>query len=110
MATKLTYGVLPRPKSIAVITAKLENPLVTKVRDLIDYASSTWREDLIRDTFISYDAELILSLPLCDQWPHDKLIWHYTATAVFSVKSAYHLIVREWDSGGGESSSQDTQL
>ena len=48
---------LPRPKSFAVITAKPENPPGTKVRDLIDYANFTWREDLIRDTFIPYDAE-----------------------------------------------------
>ncbi|KAJ8438737.1 hypothetical protein Cgig2_013783 [Carnegiea gigantea] len=71
---------------------KPENPQVTKVSSLLDYASTTWREELVRGIFIPYDAELILSLPLCDQWPQDKLIWHYTANGVFSVKSTYHLI------------------
>ena len=65
---------LPRPKSFAVITARPPNLSVTKVRDLINFSNSTWREDLIRAIFIPYDTELILSLPLCDQWPQDKLI------------------------------------
>ncbi|KAJ8431121.1 LOW QUALITY PROTEIN: hypothetical protein Cgig2_004712 [Carnegiea gigantea] len=42
--------------------------------------------------------------------PEDKLIWHYTSDGLFSVRSAYHLIVKERDGGEGESSTQNSQL
>ena len=46
----------------------------------------------MRQIFLPIDAELILRIPLCSSWPADKLIWRYTSTGIFSVKSAYHLL------------------
>jgi len=99
---------LLRPRTFAVITAKSANPQLTKVSELIDYEHARWRESLIRDVFIPYDAELILNLPLCDQWPQDKLIWHYMTNGVFSVKSAYHLIVQDRANQEGEQPEQNS--
>ncbi|KAJ8441718.1 hypothetical protein Cgig2_019105 [Carnegiea gigantea] len=58
---------LPRPRSFGVITAKPKAPQIMKACDLIDYKRTSWGEELIRETFVPYDTEQILSIPLCDQ-------------------------------------------
>ena len=63
-----------------------------RVADLIDKDAGCWREEMVRQTFLPLDAELVLRIPLCTSWPEDKLIWHFTSNGVFLVRSAYHLI------------------
>jgi len=58
---------------------------------LIDHNNVCCRESLVRDIFLPYDADCILSIPLCGSWPEDKLIWHYDTQGIFSVKSTYHM-------------------
>jgi len=48
-----------------------------KVADLIDYDLGSWKESVVKASFINYDAKLILSVPLCPAWPNDTLIWHF---------------------------------
>lgn len=36
------------------------------------------------------DSELILSIQLSRTGEEDILVWHYTKTGLFSVRSAYH--------------------
>lgn len=59
--------------------------------DLIDKEEGVWREDLIMRV-MPIDADLVLRIPLCTSWPSDKLIWHYSANGMFSVRCAYHLV------------------
>jgi len=63
-----------RLRTFAVITMKPENPSVTKVGDLIDHENKAWHEELIREIFVAYDVESILSIPLSEKWPNDKLV------------------------------------
>ncbi|KAJ8443087.1 hypothetical protein Cgig2_030855 [Carnegiea gigantea] len=53
------------------------------VSDLIDHHNVCWYESLVRDIFLTYDADCILSIPLCGAWPDDKLIWHYHTYDIF---------------------------
>ncbi|KAJ8434435.1 hypothetical protein Cgig2_025405 [Carnegiea gigantea] len=57
--------------------------------------SSSWGAEFIRNIFMPHDTEAILDLPLSDSWLGDKLIWHFTQTWEFSVRSAYHMLVDE---------------
>ncbi|KAJ8421953.1 hypothetical protein Cgig2_004412 [Carnegiea gigantea] len=47
----------------------------------------------MRQIFLACDADLILSIPLYDTWPADKLIWHYHPQALFSVRPAHHSLI-----------------
>jgi hypothetical protein len=59
------------------------------VSDLIDKNSMTWKEDLIRSLFPSYDAEEILRIRLPHSAEEDYIAWHHDKTGIFTVRSAY---------------------
>jgi len=86
---------LPRPRTFKPVTPRNERYANWRVGDLIDHDNVTWRESLVRDIFLPYDAECILSIPLCGSWPADNLIWHYSTHGLFSVRSAYHMLVED---------------
>ncbi|KAK3230810.1 hypothetical protein Dsin_002691 [Dipteronia sinensis] len=50
-----------------------------------------WNDDLIWESFMSDDIEIILGIPCSSSSRQDSLIWHFEKFGFFSVKSAYHL-------------------
>ena len=58
---------------------------------LIDADHGTWSADLVRELFLDFEAESILSIPLSTRMPQDKLVWVGTSNGQFIVKSAYWL-------------------
>ena len=57
---------LPHPRYFKPITPCGAPYESYKVSDLIDFDNSCWRESLVRLVFLPCDANLILSLPLCE--------------------------------------------
>ncbi|KAJ8428778.1 hypothetical protein Cgig2_014386 [Carnegiea gigantea] len=57
------------------------------------------RNELVKELFLPCDAELILTIPLYDSWLEDKLVWHFTMSGEFSMRSAYHVLLEQLDSG-----------
>ena len=74
------------------ITSLVENP-PTMVSELIDNTIASWREEVIRATFLPFDADTILSIPLCTRVVEDFWAWSCERSGIFSVKSAYHMIM-----------------
>ncbi|KAJ8420194.1 hypothetical protein Cgig2_023774 [Carnegiea gigantea] len=68
--------------------------------------SGRWHVEFIRNIFLPCDAEVILDLPLSDSWPGDKLIWHFTQTGEFFVRSAYHMLINQQSLGASTSTDQ----
>lgn len=62
--------------------------LLSWVSELIIPITGSWDEELIRDTFLDEDADLIPSIPVHDGM-YDILAWHYNKNGLFTVKSAY---------------------
>lgn len=55
---------LPRAACMRPITTPpVDGPIF--VQELIDVTSASWKEDLVRNTFLPFDASIILSIPLC---------------------------------------------
>jgi len=82
--------------------------LLTRVNELINPVTGEWDEQLVNDLFWPQDAEEILQIPI-DEHMEDWLAWHFDATGLFSVKSAYKLAVsiRDADRGDDASSSKN---
>ncbi|KAK2642330.1 hypothetical protein Ddye_024093 [Dipteronia dyeriana] len=53
--------------------------------------SKGWNEDLVRSSFSTDVAFLIISIPCTDNLISDYLVWHYDKWGSYSVKSGYRL-------------------
>ena len=93
MANKFTYGMIngSLPSTHKVITPP--NNLLTfpMVSSLIDPAIKWWRADVIHATFLPFEVDTILRIPVSRSLPEDKLIWMGNTRGEFTVKSAYHI-------------------
>ncbi|KAA3461389.1 reverse transcriptase [Gossypium australe] len=62
----------------------------SKVLDLIDKETTTWKQDTIQALFGEEQLESILLIPLARSEPKDVLIWRGDNTWVYIVKSGYN--------------------
>lgn len=103
---------LPRERNMRPITSLQQNP-PQLVHELISHATGDWNRELIHQTFIKFDADAILSIPICNRPVNDFWAWSNDSKGVFSVRSAYRMLVstklsREaWLEGRGEASNTD---
>ncbi|CAL1359832.1 unnamed protein product [Linum trigynum] len=66
------------------------DPLVAEV---IREGGGRWSDGMLSQWFDPPTCKAIKAIPLPRRDVPDKLIWHFTADGVFSVKTAYHLAV-----------------
>jgi hypothetical protein len=79
---------IPSSHNLKVLTP-CGNNLVTKVDELINAATGTWDENLIKDLFWPVDAYRILQIPLT-HGREDLVAWHYNRNGLCLVRWAYH--------------------
>ncbi|MBA0781797.1 hypothetical protein Gotri_002683 [Gossypium trilobum] len=75
------------------IYGNISNNNIEKVYDLIDHSQRKWKVRLIRDTFKDCVADKILRIPLARLEHEDIVVWRGGPSGVFSVKSAYKLLL-----------------
>ncbi|CAN6710400.1 unnamed protein product [Malus baccata var. baccata] len=84
-------------------TTFLANPLdsleVTKVRELIEPISKSWKAEIIVAGFNQEEARKILSIPLSKTGCRDRLVWHHTVNGVYSVKTGYGVAINLMENG-----------
>ncbi|KAE8793690.1 Threonine dehydratase [Hordeum vulgare] len=95
----------PHHSDHRVITPRGGN-ILEWVCDLIDPATGSWDERLIRDTFWAEDARYILQIPL-REGVQDFIAWQFDSKGRHSVKSAYklhvQLLTQQRNGGQGQS-------
>ena len=64
------------------------------VASLIDSDSNRWHSESLRNLFMQRDVELIESIPLSSIPTEDSLIWPFTPTGIYLVKSGYNFLVK----------------
>lgn len=84
---------IPRDSFKRPITSLVQDPPL-KVAHFIDATTASWNEDLLRSTFTPFDALEILKIPLCTRKIADFWAWHEVSRGIFSVRSAYRMILR----------------
>jgi ribonuclease HI len=62
------------------------------VSTLIDPDTKQWKRDLLSHLFYPHEAKQILSIPISQRLPSDKIIWHFERDGEYSVRSAHHLL------------------
>ena len=82
---------LPTPSTYKVISPPNVIPEFPMVSSLINPMTKWWNVDLVRATFLPFEAETILKIPLSRTLIEDKIVWIGNRHGEFSVKSAYHI-------------------
>jgi ribonuclease HI len=83
---------LPRDGMLRPMACLARNP-PHAVADLIDSSSATWNEEKLRECFLPMDVDVIKEIPLPSRRHDDFWAWHYERKGVFSVRSAYRMLV-----------------
>ena len=65
---------LPLSSTYKVVPPNMFLHVDTRVSELIDSSSSSWKSSVIDVLFLSHEAETIKSIPLSSRLPEDKLI------------------------------------
>ena len=81
-----------------------------KVSYLLNYSNQGWWHDTLNLLFNPRDVELIQSIPLCGKSVDDALVWPYTPTRSYSVKSGYRFLYKARCLDSGEYHSDDNKL
>nr|POF18148.1 hypothetical protein CFP56_48430 [Quercus suber] len=63
----------------------MHNIEVVKVAQLISSITSTWKAELIKETFLPYEADSILRIPLSPWLPEDSRVWAWSKYGLFTV-------------------------
>lgn len=81
---------------VGSINCRLFSPVINShlvlVEELINNSTRNWKEELIRDTFVVTDAELILRIPLAEEAHKDIVAWSDKPSGEFSIWSTYKLL------------------
>jgi hypothetical protein len=80
---------MPRAWCRMVSTPRGDN-ILSKVGDLISPITGQWDQQLVWDTFLNQDAQMILNMPL-REGAVDFLAWHFDPKGLHTVRSAYKL-------------------
>ncbi|KAK0591707.1 hypothetical protein LWI29_006682 [Acer saccharum] len=97
---------IPRPSTFQIILpiALAENTTVACLKT----ASGGWNINLLRNTFVADDVDLILSIPPASPSVNDSLLWHFEKDGRYSVRSGYR--VGRFLSGTPSSSGLDESI
>ena len=64
------------------------------VSELINRDSASWNTPLLHAIFLPRDVSLIKSIPLSNIAAEDKLLWPFTPSGTYSVKSGYQFLCK----------------
>ena len=80
---------IPTPHS-CLVSSPRTLPANSLVSDLLDN-DGRWKTQLIRDSFLDFEAEKIIQIPRSSLNLADSYCWHFDNKGLYSVKSAYTL-------------------
>ncbi|KAJ8433730.1 hypothetical protein Cgig2_019798 [Carnegiea gigantea] len=100
---------------IRKLEAQLKGTADARSRKNILTSIGEWRkreehESMLCEILMPCDVEAMLDIPLCDSWPSNKLVWHFTTLGDFTVRSAYHLILNHMLCNTGSSPNSSKEL
>jgi hypothetical protein len=80
-------------RPVACLTVKSPS----HVLEFIDRGTTTWKEEKLQQYMLPMDVELILQIPICTRQHEDFWAWHYDRHGLFSIQSAYRMLVATRD-------------
>jgi hypothetical protein len=81
---------LPRDGLLRPVCRSQGAQHLSLVSDLIDHTACSWRTDILEEAFAPMDREITQGIP---RQQDDFWAWHYEKSDIFSVRSAYRMLV-----------------
>ena len=75
--------------SVRIISPRGELGIDTNLDLFIDSVNKKWREDLVRDVFLSFEVKRILRIPISLRGGEGELCWALSSERRFHVKDVY---------------------
>ena len=85
---------LPTPSSFKVVSPRNQGTTVEIVEHLLDSDRGSWDIKNMRNTFLPFEAEVVLGIPISPSLPNDSRIWVWSNNGRFTVKSAYEIALK----------------
>ncbi|KAL0014364.1 hypothetical protein SO802_001433 [Lithocarpus litseifolius] len=85
---------IPTPKFFKVVSLRSLVLELEMVSSLIDRELRSWDTNKVKSTFLPHKVEVILGIPISPRLLNVSLIWAWTPTGHFSVKSVYKVAQR----------------
>ena len=79
------------PDSFKVVSSRSPSSERVMVSSLIDIDRRSWDVAKVNNTFLPFEAQVILGIPISPRLLEDFLIWGWTPNGRFSIKSAYRV-------------------
>jgi hypothetical protein len=67
--------------------------LPQRVSELIDSTTMSWDMQKLGEFFAPMDREVIINIPLSTRRQSDFWAWHFDKNGIFTVRSAYSMLV-----------------
>ena len=83
---------LPLKGKAKVSSPQFLGQVNSSVASLINESTRSWRTDVIEHLFDPAEAAIIKGIPLCSSSQRDKVIWPFTPSGHYTVKSGYHFL------------------
>ena len=87
---------MPIKYSPRVLSPWPEALLGAKVCSLIDAEQRQWKTEVLENTLLSFEVEIIRTIPLCCTNQPDVLTWPYNPKGEYTVKSGYQFLQKEF--------------
>lgn len=84
---------IPNSSSHQIISPRKSCSRVSMVSDPIGVEKKSWNLDILNQVFLPFEVEIIEGIPLSNHMPVDKKIWSETTNGIFSVRSAYKIVL-----------------
>ena len=101
---------LPLPFLPYISTPKAHGLEDLLVASLIDLDFNKWHSKALQDLFMQRDVELIELIPLSSIPTEDTLIWPFTPTGIYSVKSRYNFLYKNNNFNNNEYHPESNKL
>lgn len=86
---------ITRPFTYKLFKFNCSLPPDCKVAYLIDWKSYSRKTEMLRANVDPLDVDMILRIPLVSATQRDILVWHFSKSGYFSIRSAYHLALNK---------------
>ena len=93
----LTTNWLSTKNKPRVISPCFQQASDTQVSEFINQENRVWREDVLQNYWLGFEATIVKTIPLCQTSQDDILFWPHNPNGDYMVKLGYSFVQTEFE-------------